>query len=235
MKWMKRLVASVRRHGLIGTVHLVPLKLAILASKFGDRLFDVHHKTHTAGIVELDELEITSENKARGIRYEPTRAWPFEELMRRVNIPREGAFVDMGCGKGRVLLLAASVGFSRLVGVDFSEELCQHARRNIADYSNRNDRCAPHFEIIHCDAVDYPIDRRDSVFYFFNPFDGEVMSRVLSRIVDSAKRFPRPIWLIYLNPVWRSVLDQSPNLDLAADYWIQGCHFAVYAVLRTDN
>ena len=41
-------------------------------------------------------------------------------------------FVDLGCGKGKPLMVAASYGFRRLVGVDISAECIAIARRNIA-------------------------------------------------------------------------------------------------------
>src|SRR5579872_6214005 len=39
-------------------------------------------------------------------------------------------FVDIGCGKGRALLLADDFNFARIVGVDFSKRLIRIASRN---------------------------------------------------------------------------------------------------------
>ena len=39
--------------------------------------------------------------------------------------------MDLGCGKGRVLMLAVEYGFARVTGVDYSASLCEIARRNL--------------------------------------------------------------------------------------------------------
>ena len=41
-------------------------------------------------------------------------------------------FVDFGCGKGRVLFLAARYRFARIIGVELSERMAEQARRNLA-------------------------------------------------------------------------------------------------------
>ena len=73
---------------------------------------------------QLEDLGIASENKQRGVRYEPTRARPFRTLLRRLDPPTSSGFVNVGCGKGLVLVIAAEYGFKRVVGIEFSQELC---------------------------------------------------------------------------------------------------------------
>src|SRR5262249_16540884 len=45
--------------------------------------------------------------------------------------PRGLTFVDFGSGKGRALLCAAARPFKRIVGVEWSTDLCAIARRNV--------------------------------------------------------------------------------------------------------
>jgi cyclopropane fatty-acyl-phospholipid synthase-like methyltransferase len=52
--------------------------------------------------------------------------------------PRDFVFVDLGSGKGRVILRAATRPFRRVEGVEFSEPLHRVALRNID-----NARAAP--------------------------------------------------------------------------------------------
>lgn len=56
----------------------------------------------------------------------------FRALMASLSAPvDELTFVDLGAGKGRAMLLASELPFRRIVGVEFSPELCDVARRNL--------------------------------------------------------------------------------------------------------
>ena len=201
--------------------------LADAVGAWRDRDFDARHGVSTAGVTELSNLVVTGPNRERGIRYEPTRARPFTRLLEALQLPRHGGFVDFGCGKGRVLVMAADYGFERLVGVDFAAALCREARHNLERRARRKNRRLD-VEIVHGDAVDLAIDPRDVVFYFFNPFDDVVLRRVLDNILRSYDDVPRGMHIIYHNPVCRRVLDLEPALTCIGDHTWEGCRFVVY-------
>lgn len=230
MNLLERLIGSIRRRGWWRTALLVPGKLAICLSKERDRWFDRRHGTVTRGIIELDDLDITSENKARGIRYEATRARPFEKMLEQLRPPRDGTFVDLGCGMGRILLLATDYGFRRVVGVDFSEKLCRLARENADGYSVV---AAERIVILHEDATRYAVQSDDRVFYFFNPFDAVVMRTILDNVLASHRAAPRDIYFIYNNPVWRRVFEDCPEVSLHSEHCFAGCFFLVYRIAKT--
>lgn len=48
-------------------------------------------------------------------------------------IPR-ATFIDIGCGEGRVLLMAAEHGFRKIIGIDLAADLCLTARGNVERY-----------------------------------------------------------------------------------------------------
>jgi SAM-dependent methyltransferase len=127
-----RAAKSIRLRGVIGTGVLVLRALGIYLSKLEDSLFDVRYRTDTGGRVELSDLMIASENKDHGVRYEPTRARPFKKLINMLDLPRDSTFVDFGSGKGRVLIMALECGFRKVVGLEFSQELCEISRKNLA-------------------------------------------------------------------------------------------------------
>ena len=117
-------------------------------------------------------------------------------------------FVDFGSGKGRTLLLAAEAGFKRCEGVEFSAELNRVARSNLQAY--RSGRFADKVIIHDMDAAQYTVpDDEPCVIYLYNPFGGPVFSAVLERIIDSWKRRPRDMWIIYLNPKLASRVEQT--------------------------
>jgi SAM-dependent methyltransferase len=64
-------------------------------------------------------------------------------------------FLDYGCGKGRAVVVAATLPFRRVIGVDLVDALCEIARRNVKAAS-RHLRCQD-VEIITADATTYVV------------------------------------------------------------------------------
>jgi trans-aconitate methyltransferase len=81
------------------------------------------------------KIWINALRKQHAEKYKATRARYFRKLMKRVHLPRDGVFVDVGCGKGRILLLAVEHGLNRVVGIEISPTLCKIAEKNIAGFS----------------------------------------------------------------------------------------------------
>ena len=203
-------------------------RLAIGASRLRDRGFDRFGGCETRIVVETGaQRDVTSPNLSRGIRYEPTRARPFRRLLRAAAIAPQGTFVDVGCGKGRVLMLAASHGFERVTGIDYSPALCACAERNLAALRAKR---GLHFQdTLHAMYdVDYAFRPDDPVVFLFNPFDDLVLRRVLANLRASLASHPRPLSLIYHNPVWRATVEESELFAGAERHSFGGCEFAVY-------
>ena len=58
------------------------------------------------------------------------------------------------------------------------------------------------------DAVDYAVPPEPAIYYFFNPFDSEIMRRVLTKIKESLARHPRDAFFIYYNPLHANLFDE---------------------------
>ncbi len=203
-------------------------RIALASSKFADRFFDPLHGTETSSLVENSDLrDVTSENLAHGIRYEPTRAISFRRVMRVARIPASGVFVDLGCGKGRVCMLAAEHGFAKVIGIDYSPELCAIARENLEIFRRRNGK-AFEADVRAVDAMEYAFGGDESVVYLFNPFDEVVLVRVMERLLASLASQPREAWIVYHNPVWRDVIERSKAFERIGDWSSGGGRFAVY-------
>jgi hypothetical protein len=160
-------------------------------------VFDALHSVDTGGGVAARDLEIASANRDKGIAYDPCPWSTLHRALRLVSLKAEGfTFVDIGCGKGKVLLSAMVLPFKRIVGIEFSSYLSRVAERNITSARFFNRR-SPSVKIICADAVQYPIPEDPTVFFFANPFNYEVMELVLDNIVSSYLRAPRSIYLIF--------------------------------------
>ena len=159
-------------------------------------VFDWLHQVDT-GSGAAKNLEITSANRDKGIAYDPCPWSTLRQALRLLSLPVAGfTFVDIGCGKGKVLLSAAVLPFRRIVGVEFSPYLSRVAEQNLASARLLRRKC-PSVEIVCADAVHYPIPDDPTVFFFANPFKYEVMEVVLGNIVRSYLGSPRRIFLIF--------------------------------------
>ena len=108
--------------------------LQSVLSVVDDYVFDRRHQLDTRSEVAINDLDISDEDKQHADKYKPTRARYFRKIMEKVDLPRDGVFVDVGCGKGRILLLAAEQGFNQVVGLEISPALCQIAERNVETF-----------------------------------------------------------------------------------------------------
>jgi SAM-dependent methyltransferase len=211
---------SIKRRGLLRTSQ-------IAGSTAYDFLFDLRYGTDTRRWVNAQELDTDSENKSHAVHYQATKARPFLKLLRSLGLPKDSAFVDFGSGKGRVLLLAAHYGFKRVVGVEFSPQLCALARNNIATFSKIAPLGSP-LEVIEADATRFEISADLNVFYFYNPFDPPVLSRVLDNVRRSVESAPRKLWLIYNTPKHHELILQSGLFRDCSCHEIGGTEFRVY-------
>jgi hypothetical protein len=126
-------------------------------------------------------------NRDLGVRYEPTSPDLFRTIMGVLALePRGSTFVDYGAGKGPTLVLAAEHGLSRLVGVEFSPELCDAPARNRERFAeSRPETAGAAFEFVCVDAGRYEPPAGPAVLYCYNPFGEPVRRAALDRIEES--------------------------------------------------
>jgi SAM-dependent methyltransferase len=160
--------------------------------------FDELYGVDTARSVELWDLPDGNELLlGRNARYSVSPTRTVRNVLANCEVDFEStAFVDMGSGKGRVVLIASEYAFRRVIGVEASEHLCQIARTNAEIYRRSGADTAP-IEIVNADATKFDIPADASFFYFYEPFSTDVCSEVLARIEDSITSFPRPVTLCF--------------------------------------
>lgn len=212
--------AHVRERGLLNTVK-------VAASAVADVTFDWRYGTSTSEKVNWDQLGSTSQNLIHSRGYNATKARPLLALLKMLELPSNGVFVDFGSGRGRALMIAALHGFRRIVGVEFSPALHESADRNIRIFLRATGLRA-HIDLIQSDVTAYIIEADQNVFFMFNPFDAVVMTTVLSNIRASIARAPRRVWLIYCTPWQHEVVEGSRLFKSQSLVEIGGCEFRVY-------
>ena len=234
---LPKLKRSLKTRGLVGTLTHYIVVLARLAKRITpaerrlrdyqrgqysafarkrdliDLDYDTQHKLDTGGKIELEDLSIESETKEFGVFYQAVFPDRFRHWIDSLNIePRDFLFVDIGAGKGRALFLAQDFGFKRVEGVEFAKELVDVCRQNIrvreADGLKR-----ARVSILHMDALLYPFPGEPTVLFINNPFGETVMRQFVERLRQSLHHTPRPLKIVYGNPVCdRTLMFGIPNL-----------------------
>ena len=164
-----------------------------------DDSFDREFGTDTAGSVSPSELGIADAAvRESAILYLPSPARVTRWMLDNVGIEhRDFCFVDLGCGKGRVLLVAAEYPFRQIVGVEISAALSEIARKNAAIAPPRSRKCRD-IEIQTTDATTFDIPRGKILLHLYHPFEPTLTRGVLSHLDQSFKASPRQIVVAYL-------------------------------------
>jgi SAM-dependent methyltransferase len=164
-----------------------------------NRAFDVLHGTDTAGEACLVESGVTAE-QARGGNgvYRPLWEGMFHTALASLGTPLGGyTFVDLGCGKGKLLLLAAAYPFARIVGIEFAPALLATAQRNIERFRGVHP-AAPPIEAVLGDARQWQMPAGPLVALIFNSFDPATTREVMRGIDREAAR-EAPLFVLYVN------------------------------------
>lgn len=99
-------------------------------------------------------------------------------------------FFDIGCGKGKVLILAEKyLHCANIVGVELNSALVDTARKNLKKLSIDA-------EVVEANARDFNGYKPYSIVYICDPFGNETMQRMLEHITQQCDG----CYLIYNNP-----------------------------------
>lgn len=195
--------------------------------------FDTRYGTDTDGEIPVELLDHPAHVAGQAVSYEATIPGVLRVMLGHLPVrPRDYAFVDLGSGKGRVVLLAARHGFRQVVGVESSPTLHATACQNLRAWA-RAGHDARHITLRCEDASQAAIPETPVVVYLFNPFRERTVSRVLLNLKWSLQRCPRDLWLVYYNPQFGFMLESSPYL--ARVYVGRGYDQGDFAIWRSHG
>ncbi|MGA9965361.1 MAG: class I SAM-dependent methyltransferase [Terriglobales bacterium] len=146
--------------------------------------------------------------------YQPTEPALFREMIESLILAspkidfREFTFIDIGSGKGRALLMAADYPFRRVLGIELLPALHRVAQENIKKYKSDSQQCSA----INCvlgDASEFAFPPEPTVLYLFNPLPGSGLAKLVSNLVHSLEEHPRPVFVLYHNPLLEPLLARS--------------------------
>ena len=196
--------------------------------RYGDADYDWEHRVNTTSAA------LSWRDRLLGVfhsPYQPTEAALFHEMIEAVRAHvrhdlEDFTFIDLGSGKGRTLLMASDYPFRRVVGVELLPALHQAALENLSKYKSESQKCFV-LESICADATDFAFPEEPTLLYLFNPFPEAKLKHALANLERSLGAYPRPVFVLYHNPLLDHVLDQSTALKKTA-----GTHqYSIYAAV----
>ncbi len=192
----------------------VNLSLTKLLLRFDSMLWEYKLGVSTRGLLSACA-------KPDSIHYGSISYHTVMEILRSLSLKPSDVFVDIGCGKGRVLCCASRFEVLEVIGIEIDEGLCATAQRNTKKTRGKK---SP-IRLINISAEEYDY-QAGTVYYLFHPFGATTLNLVLARLIQSIQLQPREVRIVYVNPVAESVLQKSDCLEMY-DRWQAGSKFGL--------
>ncbi len=179
--------------------------------------FDRRHGVDTSGLVYADALATGHPNDFYSEGYYATAPSLFHGALARWRVTLSGpsiedyTFVDLGCGKGRVLMMAVEYPFRSIVGVELNATLTRIARRNLAKWM-RSPRACRVVSVVEGDVLQLPVPEGPVVLFLFNSFEAEMVQKLLNRLAENSQTRTTPIDLIYIHPEHDNLVRQTAGV-----------------------
>ena len=199
--------------------------------------FDRAHGVDTGGLIYADRLSGDAAQAAHNAGYYATAPSLFRGAMTlwRETLPATGyrvedyTLVDIGCGKGRVLLLASELEFREILGIELDPGLVRIARKNLRKWQRRHRRVPqvsrfwrpgrsdPRIRILQGDALSLPLPEGPVALYYFNSFERAMTERWLSHLSELVRIRTTPLDLIYIHPEFDTLVRELPIMRTVVD------------------
>jgi SAM-dependent methyltransferase len=181
--------------------------------------FDLRYGVDTSGLVWGADLKTGSRSDAWNTAYYAIPTSVFHRVMAQLpeTLLRSATFIDLGCGKGRAVLLASEYPFAQIVGVEIAPQLHRVAVDNVARYTAARQAegrsACPPVQVLLEDAAEYPFPVGPLVVYLYHPFCRPVLDKVIANLSQSLAHDPRKVAVLYINHELHDVLDRAPFLQ----------------------
>jgi 16S rRNA G966 N2-methylase RsmD len=192
---IRLVLRSLRKRGFANTCRFL----------LNEIVFDLRFKTETRSTVTAEKLVASGPNKVEATNYQPTNWLLLKRIFKAISgtlvDPLGSTLMDIGSGKGRVVIAALHFNLGRVVAVEFDRRLYQICEDNLLRYEKRNPSAAGRWRLLNEDAAIVEIPDGVNLFFLYNPFGATVVAKVAKRIRDHSLKRTTPCYVIYVNPV----------------------------------
>jgi SAM-dependent methyltransferase len=188
-----------------------------------DRRYGVDTRTIVPAVALLPESEalVASGYQGSSLRL-------VKRLLRCASAsPSEFQFIDIGSGMGRVLVVAADLGFREVIGVEISKPLADSAATLLKRYTEISGRSVP-YRIVNTDVAQFEFPAADTVIFMYNPFTVPVMQMLIDALAASLRQHERRLVIVYANAVYHQLFDALPFLRLLHQGRYNGDPWRIY-------
>jgi SAM-dependent methyltransferase len=174
--------------------------------RYGDVDYDWEHR------VDTTSANVSWRARMIGLfnsSYQPIESPLFHEMLNSLGVEyNQFTFIDIGSGKGRPLLMASEYPFRRVIGVEILPELNAIAQENIRKFPDERKKCKQ-IEAQLDDATEFVFPLEPLVVFMFHPLPESGFTKVIANLSESVRVHPRPVWLIYANPLFENIVLRS--------------------------
>ena len=180
--------------------------------------FDVEHGLDTGGLLYGKDILSGHANDAQNTAYfgsQPSvmqtglNYW-LDELRKTGESPDGFTFLDIGCGKGRAVMLASELPFQRVIGIELSADLVMLAHENLERWESRPHLCRD-LSVVTADVLEYPLPDGPTLLYMYHPFEAELFGRWVESLRTALPARTAPLYLLYANPYYENLLQALPH------------------------
>lgn len=224
-----RLHAALRKHGPLGAAR-------VLGSRVRERFFpkpvpvhhfDIQHGVDTGGLLWTRKLRSGQANDQHITAYYGTSPSLFRGVIEQwqqtlAATPyqiSDFTLIDLGCGKGRVLMMASDLPFRRIVGIELNPDLVATANANLFRWNTSPHACTDITVLCSdvltaLDALTASLSGLPILLYLYNPFDEHVMLPLLEQLSAASRTRTAPIDIIYAHPAHSGLFERIPGMTL---------------------
>jgi len=215
-----RLKNSLATRGFLGTaralLHRIRIKFLTLSPP--RHPFDLRHNVNTSGYIKGKNLHPGSPHESTSTAYWGTAPSVLKTILEDwqqtlSTSPLDYTFIDIGCGKGRAIMVASDAPFKKIIGVELNSHLAETAQRNLATWQTVPHACTD-ITVLNADALTFPIPDSPLLFYLYHPFDPPVMQHFVDRLAALSQSHPTPIDIIYVHPLHGDLILAIPGASL---------------------
>jgi SAM-dependent methyltransferase len=162
---------------------------------------------------------------AEGVHYTPLPYPMIFRMFEQLALDRDDVFVDIGCGKGRVVCCTCRLPIRKVVGIEMNGTLLDKTRDNLNRLRGKQ---AP-VVLVERSAEDY--DYADAtIAYLYNPFNERITQLVVDRLFESYTSRTRRMQVVYANPVHEHTLRKHDWLEKHTEWPASAFPVFAYAV-----